>query len=162
MKLKWQITKNRPQHQLLVQVLMTVSHSIQPHLPHQYQRTAYGLIKNFIHLTQYLQGRPQAPENIETPYKKFKRYEMLQLLAKLNQHVLHSKDRPMHQHHHKPHGDDNEHVFFRTGLHKMLGVRCYFEKENKYGPVADIMPRNKMLVGTFYRQEGANDETIKE
>ena len=37
--------------------------------------------------------------------------------------------------------------FFKMGLRKMLGGRCYmyFEKENRYGPVADIMPRNKML-----------------
>ena len=36
-------------------------------------------------------------------------------------------------------------MFFKMDLHKILGVRCYFEKENRYGPVADIMPRNKML-----------------
>ena len=112
--------------------------------------------------------RPQAPENIETAYKYFKRYvtdDMLQLVA--NQTNMYSTAKT---------GQciniTTNHIemimgmFFRMDLHKMLGVRCYFEKENMYGPVSDIMPRNKMLdilrLVHFTGNEGANDETKKE
>ena len=54
-------------------------------------------------------------------------------------------------------------MYFRMGLVQMSGVRKYWESEVRYGPVADVMSRNRfsllLSVMHFVDNGKATDET---
>ncbi|KAK6964472.1 piggyBac transposable element-derived protein 3 [Biomphalaria glabrata] len=47
-------------------------------------------------------------------------------------------------------------MFLKMGLAKMPGVRCYWETDSRYAPVADVMSRNRfqMILSSLHFVEG--------
>ena len=56
-------------------------------------------------------------------------------------------------------------IYFRMGLVEMSSVRMYWEKETRYGPVVDVMSRNRfqaLLTSIhFADNEAATDDDKK-
>ena len=54
-------------------------------------------------------------------------------------------------------------IYLRMGLVRMAGIRAYWETDTRYGPVADVMPRNRcqLLLRTLHFVDNEKDDPAR-